>query len=383
MNAPTPRPRLLLADADEPRRAQTRGALAEDFTLAEAVRADEVLSWLDQAAPGFTLLDHALPGAAGAELVARIRELFPDEIVLVVAPEPSIELCRAAMRAGAYDCLDRATLRPEQVGALCEAAAERVRESARTRGAATACVRVAVRTHEREAASRLCPPAALAAWRAVDLSERVRWLELWERAIQALDSPAERLRAVDDLLEALARQGQPSGLLCALHLHAASSVRPAGREDALERAREVLIEALQRLADRAVRGSAREPSSGDAPDATTGTQARAVPPVAACPPPRAPAPVAAGAQRLGDIPDLLWHRWCLADGGEEWTLVGEGRPLARVSVVADACRAYIRDAENGGRVVAALLPPVPNGLREVERRLGLPPVLTVRSASVA
>lgn len=372
MTTAAPRPRLLVADADDARRAQTRSALAEEFTLAEAVRADEVLAWLDQAAPGLTLLDHALPGAAGAELVARIRELFPDEIVLVVAPEPSIELCRAAMRAGAYDCLDRLTLRPEQVGALCEAAAERLREGARSRGAATACVRMAVRNHERDAASRLSPPAALAAWRAVDLSERVRWLELWDRALQALDTPVERLRAVDDLLEALARHGQASGLLCALHLHAAGAVRPAGREDALERAREVLVEALQRLVERGARGGARE---------TVGAPALAAAPAPAVA--RTPTPAATGAPRVSDIPDLLWHRWCLADGGEEWTLVGEGRPLARVSVVADACRAYIRDAENGGRVVAALLPPVPNGLREVERRLGLPPVLTVRSASVA
>jgi hypothetical protein len=104
-------------------------------------------------------------------------------------------------------------------------------------------------------------------------------------------------------------------------------------------------------------------------------------------PPRISAVAGSGARpqpsRPEDVPDLLWHRWCLADGGEEWTLVGEGRPLARVSVVTDGCRAWIRDAENGGRVVAATLPPVPAGLREVERRLGLQPVLTVRSASVA
>ena len=45
------------------------------------------------------------------------------------------------------------------------------------------------------------------------------------------------------------------------------------------------------------------------------------------PPVRPPAPA-----RVDDVPDLLWHRWCLADGGEEWTLVGGGRPLAY-----DAC----------------------------------------------
>ncbi len=392
-----PRPRLLIADADAARRADVRSALADDFVVAEAERADEVLAWLDQAAPGCTLLDHALPGSGGAALVGRIGELFPDEVVLLVAPDPSVELCRAAMRAGAFDCLDRTSLQPHQVRALAEAAQERFAERTGARAAAEATARAAVRLHEREAAARLCTPAATSAWRAADLGERTRWMSLWDRALTLLESPAERRRALEDVVEALGRTAEGPELLAALHLHATAVPRPGGRDDAVERARDLLVEALQLLACRlaAAPPLPRPQPVAPAPPPPPPAWTQAPPPLPAgsAPAPgpsavaaRAGAPAPGGgpaAGRAEGIPDLLWHRWCLADGGEEWTLVGDGRPLARVSVVADACHAYIRDAENGGRVVAAELPPVPNGLREVERRLGLPPVLTVRSASVA
>lgn len=367
------RPRLLIADAVAPRRAEVRAALADDFTVAEAERADDVLAWLDQAEPGCTLLDHALPGAGGAALVGRIGELFPDEVVLLVAPDPSVELCRAAMRAGAYDCLDRTLLDPRQVRALAEAAQERFPGRRGGRALAEANLRAAVRLHEREAAARLCTPAALAAWRSVDLAERSRWLSLWDRALTSLEAPAERRRALEEVVDALVCTSEGPDLLAALHLHATAAARPGGRDDAVERARELLVEALQLLVGRAAEAAPTSPRTTTA--ATPG-------PVPEAPAPAAPSAVAADAPAEG-APGLQWHRWCLAGGGEEWTLVGDGRPLARVSVGGEGCRAYLRDTVDGDRVVAADLPPVPNGLREVERRLGLPPVLTVRSAHVA
>jgi DNA-binding NarL/FixJ family response regulator len=433
MTLPTERLRILLADPDETRRAAVRTSLSDEFAFAEASSADEVIAWLDLGDLGITLLDVSLRGAGIPELVGRIRELHPQELVLLVVDEPSVGLCRAAMRAGAYDCLGRHEMDTAQLRALCEAAAGRREERARSLRAAVSNGRLSVRVHEREAAVRLCDASALTLWKSVEVEERGRWLDAWERAVQAVDAPGERRRALEDLVEALARQPRAAELLTAVHLHAAGAVRTKGREDALERARDVLVEALQRLVERrtsadplepavapttatplppmrlpetpvSTRPAARVPSAGPSaappgvrppapapsatPPAAPAAQATAAPerPLG---PPRLSAVAESGARASGaharadEVPDLLWHHWFLADGGEEWTLVGEGRPLARVSVAVDGCRAWIRDAENGGRVVAATLPPVPAGLREVERRLGLQPVLTVRSASVA
>ena len=61
------RPRVLVADGDAERRARTRRALGDEFVLAEAAAADEALVWLEDQAPGLTLADYRLPGAAGAE----------------------------------------------------------------------------------------------------------------------------------------------------------------------------------------------------------------------------------------------------------------------------------------------------------------------------
>src|SRR5437762_2603666 len=62
------RPRVLVADGDAERRARTRRALGDEFVLAEAAAADEALVWLEDQAPGLTLADYRLPGAAGARL---------------------------------------------------------------------------------------------------------------------------------------------------------------------------------------------------------------------------------------------------------------------------------------------------------------------------
>lgn len=395
--------RVLVADALPARRAAVRAALGDEYGLGEAANADEVLAWLDLGETGLTLLDTSLPGAGIPELVARIRELHPQELVVLVVDEPSVGLCRAAMRAGAYDCVARSDVGASQVHSLGEAAARRREERARMQRAAGAGSRAAVRAHEREAAVRLCGPTVLDAWKAIDADERARWVEAWDRAVQAAETAGERAKALDDLLDMLGRRPRAPELLAAVHLHAAGSVRWKGREDGLERARDVLVEALQRLAERRLGGEADAaapapprasglPASGASESRPRSAVGSGASPAASAPrltslPPVGPRPIPTPAGRLPPrpepAPDLLWHRWCLADGGEEWTLVGEGRPLARVSVVADGCRGWIRDQENGGRVVPASLPPVPAGLREVERRLGLQPVLTVRSASVA
>src|SRR5881394_1515698 len=134
--------------------------------------------------PRVLVADFRLPGAAGAELVARIRDLAPHELVLILAPDPSLGLCRAAMRAGAYDCLDMGALLPEQLRASCESALARLEEATRGRRVGEDRARGAVRRHEREAAARLSKPETIAAWKAVEVAARDRWVHAYLQAVE-------------------------------------------------------------------------------------------------------------------------------------------------------------------------------------------------------
>jgi DNA-binding NarL/FixJ family response regulator len=362
------RPRVLVADAEEGRRRDLRAALGGDFAVAEASGADEAVAWLQGQEPGLTLLDHGLPGAAGAELVARLKELYPHELVLILAPEPSLGLTRAAMRAGAYDCLDRGALVPEQLRAVCESAAARLEEAGRQRRAVEEQARGAVRRHEREAAGRLSTADSLAAWKAIEVTERRRWVEAYLRAVAAPEGSPERDRALGEVSEPVSRCERPGVLLAALHAHAVASPRPSSSDESVDRSREALVRLLGLVADAlALRTRAREGG-------------RAVPAAASAPaaaPGAAPASPA-DARRASD--GLAWHRWRLGAGQEEWTLALDGRLVARVATGPSGCRGWVRTSVDADRLEAVVLPPVPDALREIERRLGLPFVLDVRTA---
>jgi FixJ family two-component response regulator len=347
----TPRSRVLVADGDVARRRSVRDALAEDFDVAEVSGAEQTLAWLEGREPGVTLLDHGLPGAAGAEMVARLRELFPHEMVLILAPDPSLGVVRAAMRAGAYDCLDRASLLPAQLRAVCETAASRLEDASARRRAAEDRARAAVRRHEREAAGRLADASSLELWSSVEVTDRRRLVEAYGRAVEAPSGSAERAKAVSELVEALERRERPAALLGAVHLHATAASRPTGSDDAFDRARDVLVTAITRLSDATPRRRDTAPT--------------VLSPPAATPPERG----------------LAWHRWRLGPGEEEWALLSDGVPLARVLSSGGGVRGWMRADRDGARLEAADLPAVPEALREVERRLGLPFVFDVRTAS--
>jgi DNA-binding NarL/FixJ family response regulator len=361
---------VLVADADDARRRAVRAALGGDFSLAEAPGADEAIAWLQGQEPGLTLLDHGLPGAQGAELVARLRELYPHELVLILAPEPSLGMTRAAMRAGAYDCLDRGALMPEQLRAVCESAAARLELAGRQRRAPDEHARGAVRRHEREAAGRLSTPDALSAWKSIDVAERRRWVDAYLRAVAMPEGSPEREKALAEVVEPVSRCERPGALLAALHAHAVGSPRPSATDEAVDRSREALVRAVVLVAD----ALSQRVRAKDAPK----------PAAAASAPAAAPAPAAAAAapgapvRRLAE--GLAWHRWRLGGDQEEWTLSLDGRLVARVATGAGGCRGWVRTSVDADRLEAVVLPPVPEALREIERRLGLPFVLDVRTA---
>jgi DNA-binding NarL/FixJ family response regulator len=341
------RTRVLVADADEARRRALCEDLGSEYAVAETSTAEETLVWLEDQAPGLTLLDHRLPGAGGAAIVARIRELFPQELVVILTPNLSPAMCRAAMRAGAYDCLERDEGLPDELRSTCDGAVARLEDAGRSRRAGDEQARAAVRRHEREAAGRLSRPESLAAWSSVDLDLRRRWAREYARAAEASSTEGDRERILGELAEEVEGLPRPGDVLTSLHVHAAGA-KGIAADDAVDRARECLVRTLALVADRRM-----PPAPSGGPHASN---RGAAPPVG-----------------------RAWHRWRVGDRSEEWCLVVDGRPVARLSSVAEGSRGLVVSTD-GSRLESVSLPPIPEALREVERRLGIPYVFTVHTA---
>ena len=121
-----PRPRILLADPDPARRRRLRERVGEGRGTAEAAGPEDALVWLEGQAPGLTVLMAGRDPAEDCQAVARIRELFPEELVVLVTPASSPDLVRAAMRAGAFDLLSADSAEQGGLAATLDAAAQRL-----------------------------------------------------------------------------------------------------------------------------------------------------------------------------------------------------------------------------------------------------------------
>ncbi|MDJ0973526.1 MAG: hypothetical protein QNJ98_03635 [Planctomycetota bacterium] len=340
------RPRVLLVGPGTSWRGAMRRALEGELGLAESDSCEEGLAWLEGHEPGVTLLHREACGNELAEAIVRIGELFPTELVVVVAPEVDILLCRVAMRAGAFDVVREDACEQGELTSLLEIAQERLHTRRHDLRMHMDRLRDAVRRHEREAAGSLVDThASSGAWADLEVKVRKRWLAEYVKATTGSDVAA-RARFVKELAAEIAGYERPGELLVALHVQAMASGHGL-TEMGMEGARSLLVDLLARAIDerKAAKGSGSS---------------------------RAPSRPKAGA----------WHRWRL-DGEESWWLVLDGVVRAVVRVGSSAVEGYwIPQLVLGerARVVRDHLPRLPEALREVERRLGCGFVFDVTSA---
>ncbi|HEX5183640.1 MAG TPA: sigma-54 dependent transcriptional regulator [Allosphingosinicella sp.] len=128
MTRPDPTRCLLLID-DEPAQRRLVTAIgaragwwvrgASDVEAAQAMLADPEQPRFDA-----ILLDHWLPGPAGAELIAQIRALAPELPLLIMTSQTSVAVAVEAMRAGAADFLVK-PIAPDRLLAALNAATDR------------------------------------------------------------------------------------------------------------------------------------------------------------------------------------------------------------------------------------------------------------------
>jgi DNA-binding NtrC family response regulator len=109
---PTPpgpaRNRLLLVD-DDPNILTTLGMRLEAMGYRVLTAADgaEAVQTAEKAEPELVLLDLRLPKMDGLEVLERIKESQPETEVILLTAQGTVETAVAAMKAGAYDYLEK------------------------------------------------------------------------------------------------------------------------------------------------------------------------------------------------------------------------------------------------------------------------------------
>jgi two-component system response regulator HydG len=107
MSAP-PHARILVAD-DDPAVVDSVAALlgAEGHVVLRASDEATTLAAISQQSPDVALLDLRMPGRATVDWLWEVAKLDPDLPVVIVSGYGTIELAVAAMRAGAYDFVEK------------------------------------------------------------------------------------------------------------------------------------------------------------------------------------------------------------------------------------------------------------------------------------
>ncbi|WP_281659973.1 sigma-54-dependent transcriptional regulator [Microvirgula aerodenitrificans] len=89
------------------RRASTQAFVLADLQVRDLPRAEPALPLLTPDAPCILVSDVRLPGMSGLELLERVRQQAPDLPVILVTGHGDVGMAVNAMRAGAYDFIEK------------------------------------------------------------------------------------------------------------------------------------------------------------------------------------------------------------------------------------------------------------------------------------
>ena len=98
---------LVVDDEDNLRRVLSREIAAMGYAVSEARDAEAALVALEGEESGLVLLDYKLPGRDGLDLLGELRQRWPRTEVIMMTGHGSVETAIAAMKAGAYDFLQK------------------------------------------------------------------------------------------------------------------------------------------------------------------------------------------------------------------------------------------------------------------------------------
>ncbi len=100
---------LLLVVDDEPAILTTLAGVLSDegFNVRTASSGNEGLEAISQSLPALVLLDIWMPGLDGIETLKKIREQYPNLLVIMMSGHGSIETAVKAIKLGAYDYIEK------------------------------------------------------------------------------------------------------------------------------------------------------------------------------------------------------------------------------------------------------------------------------------
>ncbi|CAM3059353.1 sigma-54 dependent transcriptional regulator [Paracoccus nototheniae] len=101
-------PRVILVDDDEQMRTSTAQALdLAGFAVQTVASGADALALAGPGFDGVVVSDIRMPGMDGMTLMAQLREMDPDLPVILITGHAEVQLAIGAIRAGAYDFLEK------------------------------------------------------------------------------------------------------------------------------------------------------------------------------------------------------------------------------------------------------------------------------------
>ncbi len=99
---------ILIIDDEESIRESLQGILQdEEFRTISAENGEQGLSLLRDEIPDLVLLDIWMPGMDGIETLRKIREVSPEQLVIMMSGHGTIETAVKATKLGAYDFIEK------------------------------------------------------------------------------------------------------------------------------------------------------------------------------------------------------------------------------------------------------------------------------------
>ncbi|MEJ2699196.1 MAG: sigma-54 dependent transcriptional regulator [Desulfuromonadales bacterium] len=99
---------ILVVDDEQSIRESLKGILQDEgFRTLFAQNGEEGLALLREESPDLVLLDIWMPGVDGIETLRRIREAYPEQLVIMMSGHGTIETAVKATKLGAYDFIEK------------------------------------------------------------------------------------------------------------------------------------------------------------------------------------------------------------------------------------------------------------------------------------
>ncbi|HNR51079.1 MAG: Nitrogen regulation protein NR(I) [Deltaproteobacteria bacterium ADurb.BinA179] len=105
---------LVVIDDEKTIRDGIEAALKSEYAVRSFAAAEEAIDEIKTSPPDLVLLDIGLPGMDGIEALTKIKELYPDVLVIMITAFEDAKTVISAMKLGAYDYV----LKPIVMGGL-------------------------------------------------------------------------------------------------------------------------------------------------------------------------------------------------------------------------------------------------------------------------